>query len=290
MPVYNAGDFLVPAIDSILSQTYKNFELIIVNDASTDNSATVLAEYKKKYPRLITIISLTKNRNAGGDACANIALEKARGTYIARMDADDVALPSRLEKEVAYLESHPSVFLVGSNASVINKTGNTIGDKLEPLTSSEIYQQYFTFHPLIHPTTMFRREFKGKPFSYRIKYSANNDYYTFFSLLCEGGKFANLPEKLIQYRIHGKNDTFVHMKKKFINTLRIRIEMILKKGYRPSPKAVLTTLVQGVIIITLPEAVITQLYFLSKGITKASFPSFATKPLLIVKQKVSMLG
>jgi glycosyltransferase involved in cell wall biosynthesis len=290
MPVYNAGDFLVPAIESILAQTYKNFELIIVDDASTDNSATILSLYKNKYPKKITVISLKKNLNAGGDLCANKAIQKARGTYIARMDADDIALPTRLEKEVAYLESHPSVFLVGSNAAVINKTSTVIGDKLEPLTSSTIYKRYFTFHPLIHPTTMFRREFKGQPFSYRIKYSANNDYYTFFSLLCEGAKFVNLSEKLLQYRIHGSNDTFVHMKQKFINTLKIRVEMVLKKGYRPTVKDVLTTLAQGLVIVILPESVVTQVYFLSKGITKPSFPSFALKPLLIVKQKVSMLG
>lgn len=276
MPVYNAGDFLVPAIESILHQTYRNFELIIVNDASTDESKAMLDRYARKYPKKITVLHLRKNLNRGGDSCANKALKLVKGDFIARMDADDIAHPKRLEKQLAYLLSHPAVDLVGSNAYVIDKGGKKNGKKTEPLSSRAIYNSYMTFHPLIHPTTMYRRIVNGKPFQYRLKYSANNDYYTFFSLLCEGAAYANLKDNLLYYRIHGKNDTFVNMKTKFMNTLKIRLEMCFKKGYKPSLKSIGVTTLQGIVIFLLPEIVITQLYLLTKGITKISFPSLRT--------------
>lgn len=280
MPVYNAGDFLPLAIDSILSQTYKNFELIIVDDASTDNSWTIIRAFQKRNPKKITSIRLKENLNAGGDTCANIGLAIAQGKYIARMDADDISNPLRLEKQVAYLESHPRTYLVGSNAYVINRDGQVIGEKTEPLTHESIKKQYFTFHPLIHPSTMFRRMIDGKPFRYKLNYSANNDYYTFFTLLCEGKRYANLPEKLLCYRIHGNNDTFVNMKEKYLNTLKIRLVMCRKYGYRPSPKAALTAAVQTAVVFALPEQLIAQLYFITKGIKTITLPSFPPRAVV----------
>jgi glycosyltransferase involved in cell wall biosynthesis len=278
MPVYNAGDYLVPAVESILHQTYQNFEFIIIDDASTDNSLDVLRRYKKLYPDKIKLLALKKNRNHGGDRCVNQGLKLAKGKYIARMDADDIAVLTRLEKQVTFLETHPDIFLVGSSAHVIDSKGNTIGEKLEPNSTKDIYNAYFTFHPLIHPTCMFRRIHKGIEFRYNIKFSANNDYYTFFGILCKGYKFINLDEKLLYYRIHGKNDTFVNMKQKFSNTLKIRYEIVTKYGYKPSPRALLITIFQSLAIYLLPEKMLRNLYFLAKGITKKEQIVFQLNP------------
>ncbi len=268
MPVYNAGKFLKPAIDSILGQTFQDFELIVVDDASSDNSLSVLKQYKKRYPFKFKIIEMNRNLNCGGDRCANEGLKIAKGTYIARMDADDVAHKNRLEKQVEYLRNNKEVFLVGSNAYVIDRNGRKIGEKNEPSTHEEIYNSYFSFHPLIHPTCMMRRSFKSKKFKYKLKYNANNDYLTFFTLLCNGAVFHNLPEKLLYYRIHGKNDTFIHMKQKFLNTMRIRIKMIVKYGYRPGIKAVFLSLIQTTLFLFLPEKVLFTMYLTSRGIIK----------------------
>jgi glycosyltransferase involved in cell wall biosynthesis len=270
MPVYNAGSFLVPAVESILAQTYQNFEFIIVDDTSTDSSYKILQQYKKRFPKKITLLRMHKTLNCGGDACANEALKIAKGKYIARMDADDISHATRLEKQVAFMEKNKNVFLVGSNAFVIDKNGKTIGEKLEPLTHKAMYRSYCTFHPLIHPTLMIRRVYKGKTFSYDIKYNANNDYYTFFKRICQGFVFANLPEKLVYYRIHGKNDTFVNVKGKFLNTLKIRFLMVAKYGYRPTPKDIIVSTAQSTLLFLLPQNVTTQLYLLSKGILKPS--------------------
>ena len=132
---------------------------------------------------------------------------------------------SVLRSKLLFLRLTLMSFWSGVTLSSSTKNGIVIGEKTETLSTKAIYKGYMTFHPLIHPTTMFHRVFKGETFRYDIRYNANNDYYTFFKLLCQGRKFVNLEDKLLFYRIHGKNDTFVHMKGKFLNTLRIRVKM-----------------------------------------------------------------
>ncbi len=291
MPVFNAEAYLKEAIESILKQTYRNFEFIIVNDNSTDGSWKIIRSYKNKHRKLITAINLEKTLNHGGDACANAALEVARGKYIARMDADDIAHPKRLEKQVAYLEDHKYTYLVGSNAHVINKNGKVIGKKLEPLTHEDIYNAYFTFHPIIHPTAMYRRFLNSKiPFMYPKKYTANNDYFGFFTLICKGYRFANLEDKLLYYRIHDKNDTFNNIREKFLNTLNIRITMVLKHGYSPNSKQVAITAIQTFASLLLPNAVIRYIYFVSKGIIKIKIPKLRIGQLIKFKRSFRTAG
>lgn len=282
MPAYNAKDYIDEAINSVLGQTYQNFELIVIDDASTDNTVKIVKKYIKKFPNKIRLIEVKENLNAGGDKCANEGLKIAKGKYIARMDADDVAFPQRFETQVNFLLRNPKVFLVGSNAYVINKNGRIIGEKTEPLTSEEIYKAYFGFHPLIHPTCMFKRKLKnGSPFRYEIKHSANNDYYTFFKLICQGYKYVNLDEKLIKYRIHNTNATFVDMKTKFVNSLKVRLAMVANYGYIPSPKDIFMLSAQSAVVLLLPERMLLKIYFLAKGIIKKEdlLPSFSLASL-----------
>lgn len=290
MPVYNAGEYLAEAIESILAQTYKNFEFIIVDDASTDNSWKMIARYQKRYPKLIKAIHLTMNMNRGGDSCANIAYHHAKGAYIARMDADDIARPDRLKIQVAYLLSHPDVLLLGSQAKVINKAGSVIGNKHVPQSHAEIYESYFVFHPIIHPTVMLNRALLPKRKDlYKIKYSANNDLYTFFDFLGRG-KFVNLPDQLVFYRMHGKNDSLTKPKERFFNTLKIRLGAVTH-GYRPTVKSILLTAAQTLAILVLPERIIVPLYMYMKGIAKPFKKHTETvrrlpQPLAIVKNYV----
>jgi glycosyltransferase involved in cell wall biosynthesis len=267
MPVYNYSAYLAKAIDSILNQTYQNFELIIVNDASTDNSLTIIKEYQKQYPTKIKVIDLQQNLNCGGDACANEGLKIARGNYIARMDADDIALPTRLEKQVRFLEKHHSIFLVGANAYTMNSNDEVTGEKNEPSTNQAIYVNYSIFHPLIHPACMYRRFLNdNKPFKYEIAYKSNNDYLTFFKLICAGYKFVNLKEKLLFYRVHPESNTFQNVKQIFFTTFRVRLLMIFRYGYRPNLKALLSNFAEILLVTFLPEKSIVSLYFFVKGI------------------------
>src|SRR3972149_531768 len=214
MPVYNAGEFVAASIESILNQTYKNLELVILDDVSTDNSWSVIRKYAKDNPGKIRAIRLKKNLNKGGDAAGNIAYRYAKGKYLARMDADDVAVSSRIEKQVKFLEEHPDYAAVGASAHVVNREGEIVGEKMMPVKHEEIYKEFFVLHPMIHPTIMLRRSaLPGEKDLYTISYEANNDYLTFFSMIGGGMKFANLPEKLLYYRIHGKNDSLTFVKR-----------------------------------------------------------------------------
>ncbi len=265
MPVHNAGEFLVESIESILNQTYKKFELIIVDDASTDDSLKIINKYKKNYPKRIKVIKLKRTLNRSGDPATNMAIRKALGKYIAKMDADDIADPKRLEKQVEFLEKNKRIFLVGSQAYVIDKEGKTIGKKTTPLTHNEIYNNFFLYCYICHPSIMFRNQKKESDF-YQLKFLYFNEYYTFFKLMNQGKKFANLPEYLLYYRIHGRNNSFQHIKTKFLSTLAIKKEFVFKFGYEPSLQQILITLTQSFFVFLMPDKIITQLYLLSRHI------------------------
>lgn len=266
MPVYNAEDFLEQAIQSIIKQTYKNWELIIIDDASVDNSWKIITKFVKDFPEKIHAIRLKKNLNKGGDACANIGIRQAKGKYIARMDADDVAHPRRLEKQVSFLQKYPNIFLVGSQAWVIDRQGNNLGEKNLPLTHDGIYKQFFTFNPLIHPTIMFRKNLIKTKLFYQIKFSANNDLLTFFILLDNKYRFANLKAKLLKYRIHGENDSLSNIKRNFLNSTRIRLTAVKNWGYKPTLISWLKLGLQAIVVLLLPEKILITIYLFSRGI------------------------
>lgn len=267
MPVYNTAEYVSSAIDSILTQTYKNFELIIINDGSQDNSPEIIKYYQKKYPKKIRVITLKTNTNAAGNGAFNKGLTIAKGNFVARMDADDIALPNRLEKQVNYLVQHPNTVLIGSQAVVIDKDGKIIGKKLVPQTHTEIYQSFAVKNPIIHPSCMFNRNlFKNPRKLYDQKFGMGDDYYTFIGLT-QRGKLVNLPDILMKYRIHKNNATFQKPKSDFVNSIKIRKAAQKDFDYKITTIAALTTLIQAIIIFMLPERFIIPVYLYARGIT-----------------------
>ena len=265
MPVYNAGDFLDPAISSILNQTYRNLELIIVNDASKDKSGKIIAKYQRLDKR-VRVVTLKHNINQGGDAAGNIGYKLAKGKYVARMDGDDIAEPTRIEKQVVYMERHPRAAVLGTQAKVIDRESRVVGVKNVPTSHADILREFFTFHPMIHPTVLVRKSMIKREQLYQTDYHANNDYLTFFDLITCGAKFANLDEPLLLYRIHGENDSLAHVKRNFINSLKIRYRAVTQMGYKPSINSMLKLLVQAGIVFALPERLTIELYYRIRGI------------------------
>lgn len=266
MPVFNAGEFLAEAIESILGQTYKNFEFIIVDDKSTDNSRITIRQYQKKYPKLIKAFFLRKNINSAGNGAVNAVLPKAKGLYIARMDADDISHPLRLEKQVKFLDENKDIVLAGTQALVINRNGQIIGKKIFPLRHEQIYKKYAVVHPIIHPSCMIRRSaLEDKNRLYELKGGVNDDYFTFFKLL-QKGKFANLPEALLKYRVHGKNVSLRKLKEKYSVISQIRKIAVRSFGYKISFKDKIVVAVQDLVISVLPENLLENFYFFTKGL------------------------
>lgn len=154
MSVYNGEKYLREAIDSILNQTFTDFEFLIVNDASTDGSMRILQSYDDTRIRIINNennIGLTKSLNKG--------MSFSKGTYIARMDADDISYPERLEIQYHYMENNPDVGVVGSWTEVIDENGNTIDFWKCPYSSEEIYYILNFRNCLTHSSVMFRKDF-----------------------------------------------------------------------------------------------------------------------------------
>jgi len=201
MPVYNGDRYLRAAVDSILAQTMTDFELIVIDDASSDGSQTILNSYAD--PRLRVI---RHSRNKGIVEALNNGLSQVRGRYIARMDADDISYPCRLEKQVAFLEKHPEIGVVGS---WIQGFGDVRRQYIHryPVSDKEIQASLLFESPFAHPSVMIRRaimENLERPYSSEFPYVED---WELWSRLSKSGGGANIPTPLIQYRIHAKSSS-----------------------------------------------------------------------------------
>lgn len=195
MPSYNAEKYLSKSIDSILKQSFKDFEFIIIDDGSIDNTKKILSKYKKRDKR---IKILTNKDNLGLQKTLNKGLKYAKGDYIARMDADDISSKERLQVQLNFLENNPKIFMVGSSAIVIDENDNRIGLLRKFNDSERTKKKLETSNCIIHPSIMFRNE--GDIY-YRENFKTSEDYDLYLRFLSNGKKLTNLPEFLIKYRI-----------------------------------------------------------------------------------------
>lgn len=202
MPVYNGESFINEAILSILNQTYHNFEFLIIDDNSTDKSADIAKEYARMDDRIIVI----SNENDQGIVGAlNTGLKHARGTYIARMDGDDISRPYRFQKQIDFLESHKQIDVVGG----IFKTFNEKGDAKKiwrPHGSIWIAWLYISNAYLGHPTIMMRRTVLLTTRKYP-KTTAED--FAFFSDIIHTHQAENISDTILDYRIHSSNVSLV---------------------------------------------------------------------------------
>jgi glycosyltransferase involved in cell wall biosynthesis len=257
MPVYNAGNFLMEAIESILNQTYQNFEFIIVDDASTDNSFNVINYYAKIDKR---IKPLRNKKNLGIAKTINKALSHVKGQFIARMDADDIAMPNRLEKQVEFLINNPEIGVLGSQMFEINEKNIITNVRKVPLTNKNIKKNLFITQTIQNPTLMVNK--KNIPegiLTYDPKFSPVDDLDVFFKL-ARYTKFANLPNYLIFYRKHKSNSSLKNIRKTFFLTIKARINAVLKYGYRPNFISIIINILQTFAIFTLPQNLIYKLF------------------------------
>lgn len=199
MPVYNAQGYVNAAIRSILGQSAKKWEFLIVDDASTDTSGKIIRKFTD--PR----IKILKNKRKLGVARSlNIALERARGNYIARMDADDISLPERLAIQVSYLTTHPNIGVVGSWVFLIDEKGKLIGEKHLPITPEAVKRQLSYVNPFIHSSVMFRKQLFTDYGGYDPRLEGAEDYDLWMRYL-RYSKGINLPQILLKYRLTQKS-------------------------------------------------------------------------------------
>jgi glycosyltransferase involved in cell wall biosynthesis len=241
MPVYNSGQLIHNTIISILNQTYEDFEFIIVNDASKDDTLNIIKEYQKKDKRIKII---NNNKNLGISLASNKGLDIAKGKYIAMMDHDDISLPERFEKQIKYLEKNKDVFLIGTGNKYIDKEGNIL-NKIKTITNPDKIKKEIISgtNRICHPSIMFRNETKIR---YREKIYYAQDVDFFLQLLSENKVLTNLPDVLFHYRVHNtqtsmeKRNKQLLFYKKAIDFYNQRIKFGKDKYNQFNPKEILT--------------------------------------------------
>ena len=198
MSVYNSQDYLVEAIDSILNQSFEDFEFLIINDGSTDDSVSIIKQYQDPRIQLIenpTNIGLTKSLNLG--------IDSARGEYLARMDADDIALPQRFEKQMAYLLQHKNIVLLGTGKIDISADGKVIANK-PALSSAERLKALLFFHnTFCHPSIIGKTEIFRK-YKYDEAIPVAQDYHL-WNRIAQEHPVDNLKQALLKYRVHASS-------------------------------------------------------------------------------------
>ena len=199
VPVYNAARFLAEAIESLLAQTLANFEIIAVNDGSTDGSKRLLDCAAAADPR----IRVLSRPNTGIVSALNDGLAEARGEFIARMDADDVSLPKRLAEQVAYLREHPECVAVGTDVLYTDPEGCPLIRHHPAEDHERIVAQLVAGNggAIVHPSIMCRRSTIEELGGYRVRYQWIEDLDLYLRL-SERGQLANLPEVYLHYRQH----------------------------------------------------------------------------------------
>lgn len=223
MPVYNGGEYLFESVQSILNQTFSYFELIIINDGSTDNSFTIMNELANNDPRVVVI----QQKNMGIVAALNNGLVHAQGDYIIRMDSDDVAEPNRFQIQYDFMEKNPRVVAAGSYCRFFGDQSRLYK---RPIAHPHCEAMLLLMNCLVHPSVILRASvLKKHNLVYREAYKYAEDY-KLFSELSTFGEITNIPQVLLRYRTHANQTT---VQKKTIQEdvhIQIACENIASKG------------------------------------------------------------
>ena len=232
LPVYNVEAYVREAVESILAQTFMDFELIIINDGSTDGSGAILRELAARDARIV----LVERPNDGLVSALNDGIEIARADLIARMDADDVSMPERFALQHARMVHEPELAVLGSFIRVMDKAGNIIRLDKYPLTpKAAAHHVEHIGCPVVHPAVMMRRGAVLKAGGYRKAFSHAEDYDLWLRMSDLGYAIANLPQPLLNYRWHGANVSEVHWQAQGRSSILARLARRVRKAGLPDP-------------------------------------------------------
>ena len=231
MPVFNGDAHLTEAIESVLTQTMGDLEIVVVDDGSSDNSRAIVERFAHADPRVRLVVN---ERNLGISAALNRGWQTARGALIARLDADDLALPGRLERQVAFLDAHPSVAVVGGAAHVIDSSGERLSTMRFPTESRVIRSTLRRHNCFAHPSVIVRRAALQDVGGYRFDQSEDYDLWL---RLSEHFDLANLAEPLILYRVHGSQLSLFDLEDRVKGALAVRAAARIRRAGGTDPLA-----------------------------------------------------
>lgn len=227
MSVFNGERYLRESVRSILDQSFKNFEFIIVNDGSIDKSGEILSDLAAGDSRIKIITNVT---NIGLTKSLNKAINIAGGEYIARQDSDDISLLQRLEKQVVFLEGHPEIKILGTCGYAVNNDRKILRKENLPLSSKKIKKSVIKRNPFIHTSVMIKKEIIDKIGGYNEDFKVIQDYELWFRILriAEG---KNLPLFLVEKRYQPEMVSFKKNKEQIKQEILLKKEMIKRGDY-----------------------------------------------------------
>lgn len=238
MSVYNNAPFLAEAIESILGQTFGDFEFLIVDDGSRDGSGAIIDAYAARDPRIRAI----HQENRGLVASLNRLIDEARAPLIARMDGDDIALPERFERQVAFLDAHPDHGVVGTCTDDIDEAGRiTFNRDFHPLDHQSLLAALGHGPVLCHPSVMMRRDVVQAAGGYRSAFVHCEDYDLWLRL-ADRTQLCSLPDRLLHYRRSAGQISSAHALQQQIGAAVAYLAWRERQAGRPDPTAGLTRL------------------------------------------------
>jgi len=233
MAVWNGDAYLSEAIESILSQTFQDFELVVVDDGSWDGSREIVSRYAQQDTRVRAVFAAHR----GLVASLNDGCQTARGRYLARLDSDDVSLPARLEQQVRFLESHPHVALVGTAFQSITATGHRTASIIyPPFDNAGIRQRLRVANCFCHSTVMMRADAFARVGGYRGLCTEAQDYDLWLRL-GDRHELANLPWVLVLYRIHPRQVSLTRAERQALVAIAARAATEIRRRTGVDPLA-----------------------------------------------------
>jgi glycosyltransferase involved in cell wall biosynthesis len=230
MPTYNANRFVGTAVESILAQTFEDFEFIIVDDCSTDGSSEILRHYAERDCRIRV---LTNARNLDFVRSRNRGIAEARGAFIANMDSDDIALPTRLAEQYAFMKANPAVGVCGAAVILIDENDRELGIRRYRADDRDLRARLFLFNPVAQPVTMIRKDVLEETGPYNPDHILADDLDLWFRIGVRY-RLANLETPLLKYRVHQGSATGQRLEDMHRAAACVRAIARREYGYRPS--------------------------------------------------------
>jgi GT2 family glycosyltransferase len=274
LSVYNGERFLARAVQSILGQSMTDIELIVVDDGSTDTTPAILERYAAADPRMVVL----HQANGGRAMARNRAFEEARAPVVAVLDADDVALPERLERQHRFLAHHPQVAAVGGGVRFVDEDGRAFPDVTYPLTDGEIRAALEDTTPLAHSAVMVRKEAWKRVGGYRPLFRLAEDTDLWLRI-AEQAELANLPDIVVCYRIHPSQGSAQGVELQTLETIAARVSAQARAEGRKDPldglvridRATLSSL--GVGHSEMAAVLVRHTCWLARTLARAGYPS-----------------
>jgi glycosyltransferase involved in cell wall biosynthesis len=227
MPAYNAEKYISQAIESILNQTFKDFEFIIIDDGSSDRTWEIIQEYAKKDEKIMPV---KNERNLKMTKTLNKGVHLAKGKYLVRMDADDWSYPYRIQEQVDFMEKNSKVVVSGGSIQVCNERLDVKNKRWYPNSDEGIRKKIFRYNPFAHPSIILRKDRVIEVGMYDENLPLTQDYDLYFRL-GKVGKFANLDKILIKLRTHPQSSSMSKEKEQERIAIRTRFKASKEYGY-----------------------------------------------------------